>query len=125
MENQQTGRVYACAGCADVGEIADQVARKLRTSGFFTPSASCLAGIGAGIQSFIEAAQTADVVATIDGCEVCCAKKTLENISLSPTSFVLTNMGCVKGSTHSTEQLITSLADTIIGSTNNHASSLK
>lgn len=112
-------RVYACAGCADVGEAADQAARKLRKDGFFTPGASCLAGIGAGIQSFIAAAKSASDVVTIDGCGVYCAKKTIENIGLEPISFVLTDMGCEKGNSVVTDELVTKLASTITDQINN------
>ena len=43
--------------------------------GYAKPTASCLAGIGAGIQTFIEAAKSVDEVITVDGCGMLCAKK--------------------------------------------------
>ncbi|MBP2656169.1 MAG: hypothetical protein H6Q73_3738 [Firmicutes bacterium] len=107
--------VYACSGCADVGEIADQVARKLRKDGYATPTASCLAGIGAGLKNFVEAAQAAKEVVTIDGCLVYCAKKIIEKIDLAPISIVLTDLGCEKGKTACTEKLVDELAKKIIG----------
>ncbi|MDR3562644.1 MAG: putative zinc-binding protein [Negativicutes bacterium] len=91
--------VYGCAGCADVGFVADDVSRKLRRDGYASPKASCLAGIGAGFQPFINAAKAADMVITIDGCEIGCAKKVIENIGLTPQSFILTQMGLKKGET--------------------------
>lgn len=97
--------VYACSGCADVGELADQVSRKLRKDGLATPKSSCLAGIGAGIKPFIDAAQAADQVITIDGCEVGCARKIIENIGLKPHAFFLTQMGLEKGKTIPTPEL--------------------
>lgn len=112
--NEKTKIVYACAGCADVGSIADQVGRKLRQDGFATPKSSCLAGIGAGIKPFIDAAKAADVVITIDGCEVECAKKTLENIGLEPQAVILTKMGLEKGKTIPTTELVNNLCDTIV-----------
>jgi uncharacterized metal-binding protein len=111
---ETTRRVYACAGCADVGQAADLAARSLRKSGFATPGSSCLAGIGAGIQSFIDAANESSEVITIDGCGVGCAKKTIENIGLTPNSFVLTDMGCVKGGTACTTELVNRLASDIV-----------
>jgi uncharacterized metal-binding protein len=98
--------VYACSGCADVGEVADQVSRKLRKDGFATSKASCLIGIGAGLQPFIDAARAADKVITIDGCGVLCAKITIENIGLQPQAIILTEMGLEKGKTMPTPQLI-------------------
>lgn len=97
--------VYACGGCADVGEVADQVSRKLRKDGFATPKASCLAGIGAGMAPFIEAAQAADMVITIDGCGIGCAKKMIENINLRPHGIFLTAMGLEKGKTVPSQEL--------------------
>jgi uncharacterized metal-binding protein len=106
--------VYACAGCADVGEVADQVGRKLRRDGYATPKASCLVGIGAGLKQFIDAAKAADVVMTIDGCEVGCAKKVIENIGISPQAVTLTQMGLEKGKTVSSADLVNSLCAAIV-----------
>lgn len=105
--------VYACSGCADVGEIADQVARKLRKDGFATPKASCLAGIGAGLQTFIDAAKAAEEIVAIDGCPVYCAKKILENAGFTPVSILLTDMGCEKGTTPCTPEIVAALAEKI------------
>lgn len=106
--------VYGCAGCADVGYIADDVSRKLRRDGFASPKASCLAGIGAGIQPFIDAAKAADRVITVDGCEVGCARKVIENIGLTPKSFILTQMGLTKGETAPTAGLSSELCQRIM-----------
>jgi len=114
IQNNKTTLVYACAGCADVGGIADQIGRKLRRDGFASPNASCLAGIGAGIQSFIDVAQAADRVITIDGCEVECAKKTLENIGIQPQPVILTKMGLEKGNSSPTPELVKNLCQSIV-----------
>jgi uncharacterized metal-binding protein len=105
--------VYACSGCADVGEIADQIARKLRKEGFATAKDSCLAGIGAGLTSFIDAAKAAEEVVTIDGCPVLCAKRTLEKINLAPKSIILTEFGCEKGKTTCNAELVNELVEKI------------
>lgn len=115
---RKTTLVYACAGCADVGNIADQIGRKLRHEGFATPQASCLAGIGAGIKVFIDAAKAADKVITIDGCEVECASKTLQNIGIQPQVFILTQMGLEKGNSFSTPELVNNLCLTIVNEKN-------
>ncbi|MEG6586294.1 putative zinc-binding protein [Dendrosporobacter sp. 1207_IL3150] len=105
--------VYACSGCADVGEVADQVSRSLRRIGFATTKASCLIGIGAGLQQFIDAAKAAEEVITIDGCSIGCAKRTIENIGLIPKAIVLTEMGLVKGQTTCTQDMVEVLAQSI------------
>lgn len=112
--NEKTKIVYACAGCADVGSIADQVGRKLRQDGFATSKSSCLAGIGAGLKPFIDAATAADITITIDGCEVGCAKKTIENIGLQPQTVILTQMGLEKGNTTLSQELINSLCESLV-----------
>jgi uncharacterized metal-binding protein len=104
-QNSISKIVYACGGCADVGEVADQVSRKLRKDGFAVAKMSCLAGIGAGIAPFIEAAKAADTVITIDGCGMVCAKKMIEKVDLEPRSIVLTSMGLEKGSTTPSQEL--------------------
>ncbi len=109
-KNEKTTRiVYACAGCSDVGEVSDLVSRKMRREGYAQPTASCLAGIGAGIQTLIEAAKGVEEVITIDGCGLLCAKKMVENIDITPKVYVLTEMGLEKGKTKITEDLINDL----------------
>lgn len=113
-QEPKTNIVYACAGCADVGEVADQVSRKLRKDGFATPKASCLTGIGAGLTPFIDAAKAADTIIAIDGCEVCCAQKLLEKAGLQPQTVILTEMGLEKGKTTPSPELTNKLCLSII-----------
>ena len=105
--------VYACAGCADVGELADQVSRKLRRDGFATSASSCLVAIGAGLKPFIDAATKAESIVTIDGCPVRCAKILIEKIGISPNSIVLTELGVEKGNTVVTPQLTEEICEKI------------
>jgi uncharacterized metal-binding protein len=114
-QNEKTIMAYACAGCADIGEIADQVCRKLRKDGFASSKASCLVGIGAGLPMFIDAAKAADTVVTVDGCELACGQKLIEKIGLSPRSVILTQLGLEKGKTPPSLDLINRLCQTIAG----------
>ncbi len=99
-----TKLIYPCSGCADVGEIADNAARKLSRDNF--GKMTCLAGVGARIPGFIESAKGADENITIDGCPVACARKTLECVGVKPSSFVLTEMGLAKGKTPVTAEAV-------------------
>jgi uncharacterized metal-binding protein len=108
--------VYACSGCADLGEAADLVSRKLRKTGFVQTKKNCLAGIGLGIQDFINAAKEADEVLAIDGCEIACAKRILEKADIKSTSFILTEMGLVKGSTPPSQEVVETICKRIIES---------
>lgn len=92
-----TKLIYSCSGASNVGEIADRVARKLRDEGF--GKMTCLASIGAHSSGFVESAKVADENITIDGCPAACARKNLEHIGIKPKSFILTEMGLVKGKT--------------------------
>jgi uncharacterized metal-binding protein len=109
--NTETKLIYACSGAADVGEIADQVARRLRSEG--VAKMTCLAGIGAGLPNYVQSAKSTDMNIAIDGCPVACAKKTLEKIGVTPTSYILTDMGLVKGETPATEKIVVQMCEKI------------
>ena len=79
--------IYACSGAADVGELADKVARSIRDEKF--ARMTCLAGIGAKQDKFMESAKDACANITIDGCPVACAKKSLEKVGIEPTFGVV------------------------------------
>lgn len=89
--------IYACSGAADVGEIADRVARKLAKEGFAKPS--CLAGVGGHVSGFIASAKGDVENIVIDGCPIACAKKTMEQIEAKMVHYILTDMGLKKGET--------------------------
>lgn len=102
--------VYACSGAADVGQIADLVARQLSREKW--GGMSCLSGIGADLSGFIESAREADNI-VIDGCPVSCGKKMFEKNTLPHTEFVLTQHGLVKGSTPATPEIVQKMVETI------------
>jgi len=114
-----TKLIYACSGAADVGEIADQVARKLRSEEF--AQMTCLAGIGAGLSGYVQSAKGADENITIDGCSVACAKKTLEKIGIRPTAYILTDLGLVKGESPVAEKTVKQISDIIKRMKGSHA----
>ncbi|MCC6491413.1 MAG: putative zinc-binding protein [Pirellulales bacterium] len=62
--------VFACSGCSNAGQLANQVALELDRRG--AAEMSCLAGVGAGKRHFLKqlAARPAWVV---DGCPIECA----------------------------------------------------
>lgn len=107
----ETKLVYACSGAADVGEIADRVVRKLRRESSYRMT--CLAGIGADISGYVQSAKGADENITIDGCAVACAKKTLERIGVVPTSYILTELGLVKGESPVSEKIVVLMCEKI------------
>lgn len=104
--------VYSCSGAADVGHLSDMVARQLSRSGF--AGMSCLASVGAQVPSFVESAKKAEVIFTIDGCALQCAKRVLGHIDVKPTSYILTDMGFIKGKTKPTDSIAQKLAEEIM-----------
>jgi uncharacterized metal-binding protein len=105
--------VFSCSGAADVGEIADRVARKIAKCG--QAKMFCLAGIGAQIRGMIESAKSAKKIVAIDGCPVSCAKKTLEHAGFNVIAYNLKNMGFEKGKTEVSETNIEKIASIITG----------
>ena len=49
-----TKLIYSCTGSADVGEIADRMARRLRDEGYAIMT--CLAGVSAKLYGFVQSA---------------------------------------------------------------------
>lgn len=103
--------IYSCSGGSDVGEITDRTARKLGKEGF--GKMTCLGAVGAHLPKFLEAAKETDINITIDGCPVACARKNLEHIGVKPRSYILTELGLVKGKTPVSEKIVEEMAEKI------------
>ena len=90
--------VLACSGGSNVGQITNEVAKRLdmkREAKFF-----CLAGVGGHVSGIVESAKGADRVLVLDGCAVGCAKRCVEEAGLSGCEYlVVTELGIEK--THS------------------------
>jgi len=65
--------IFSCSGAADVGELADQAARKLNREG--AGKMFCLAGIGGQVSGIVKTTEAATSILAIDGCALECAKK--------------------------------------------------
>ena len=108
MSNCSCGKenkiIYACAGASDIGELSYKVAKKMSKDG--CGKMTCLSGLGAHLDGYIDAAKGADETIVIDGCPVGCAKKIFEHLGLKPTSLTLTDFGFVKGQTELNDETI-------------------
>jgi uncharacterized metal-binding protein len=87
--------IFSCSGAADVGEIADHVARRVNKTG--AAKMYCLVGVGAGIPAIVERTRHAAKVVAIDGCEVDCARRCLANAGIPALHVRLTDLGLPKG----------------------------
>lgn len=103
--------LYSCSGSSDVGLLADRVSRKLRDEGF--ARMTCLSGVGADLSGFVMSAKGADENITIDGWPTACARKSLERVGASVTSYILTDLGCVKGNSPVTDDLVEKISGII------------
>ncbi len=84
-----------CAGGSNCGQITNKVAVRLDEAG--VGSIYCLAGIGAHIDGMVESARGAKRIVALDGCQVACAKKTIEHAGLPVTDWIcVTEEGVAK-----------------------------
>lgn len=78
--------ILPCSGGSNCGQIANQVAVKLTEEG--VGNIYCLAGIGAHIEGMVESVRSAKRVVVLDGCQVACAKKTVEHAGPVVTDWI-------------------------------------
>jgi uncharacterized metal-binding protein len=95
--------ILSCSGGSNVGQIANQAAVSLDTMG--VGKIYCLAGIAAHISGMVESARSAKRLVAIDGCQVACAKKTIEHAGLKATDWIcLTDEGITKSHSFALEE---------------------
>jgi uncharacterized metal-binding protein len=102
--------IFSCSGAADVGELADQTARKLSRDG--NGKMFCLAGIGGRVSGIIKSTEAAASILAIDGCPLDCTKKSLEEAGFNNFNHLrLTDLGFEKGNTEVNIDAIAQVAD--------------
>ena len=106
----KTKIVYPCSGAADVGEMADKVARKISKE--TDVKMGCLAGVGGNISGFVLSSKEADFIFAIDGCPMECAKKTLLSHGIEKFKHLrITDLGFAKGKMPVSEENINKAFD--------------
>ena len=78
--------IYACSGCSDVAQLANNAAVKLDHAGEY--EMSCISGVGGKVPALVKTAQCGRPVTVIDGCPLHCALRCLENVGVSPQQHV-------------------------------------
>ena len=102
--------IFSCSGAADVGELADQAARKLTRNG--TGKMFCLAGISGRVDTIIESTKVATKILAIDGCALDCTKKSLAEAGITRINHLrLTDLGFEKGKTDVNADTIAQVVD--------------
>lgn len=102
--------LFPCSGGSDCGAVSDQAARLMTREG--QGKMYCLAGLGGDVAPIIANAKAAGKVLAIDGCELDCAKKTLERVGIAVTAHLrMSDLGMKKGSTPANEANVRTIAD--------------
>jgi uncharacterized metal-binding protein len=97
--------IFACSGAADVGHISDLAARKLTAEG--AGKMFCLAGIGGRVSNIVAVTQSAQAMLAIDGCQLDCARKTLEEAGFKQFEHIrLSDLGMEKGKSPATDETV-------------------
>lgn len=76
-EDNSVNLIYSCSGGSNVGQITNEIAKKLSSNKI--GKMSCGIALGANLNGFIISAQNACKNIIIDGCSVGCLKKVFEN----------------------------------------------
>ena len=87
--------ILACSGASNVGQLSNRAAVELTQEGF--GKMFCLAGIGGNLSGFVQSAKDTPRMVAIDGCDVGCAKATLERAGIPLKDYlVLSDIGIEK-----------------------------
>ena len=95
MATAQLPLVYACSGCSNNAQLANQVALELDRDE--TAEMSCIAGIGGNVPSLVKKAQSGRHIIALDGCHLHCVKGCLANHNIDASKhYTLTEQGLMK-----------------------------
>lgn len=101
--------IFPCSGGSDCGAVSDLAARSLTKDG--VGKMYCLAGLGGDVAPIIANTKAAGKVLAIDGCNLDCAKKTLERVGIAVSAHVrMADLGMEKGKTPANESNISLVA---------------
>ena len=68
--------VYACSGCSNVAQLANNLAVRLDRSGL--AEMSCIAGVGGHVAALVNKARSGRPILALDGCPLACVKGCLD-----------------------------------------------
>lgn len=87
--------VYACSGCSNVAQLANDLAVVLDREG--SAQMSCIAGVGGKVKQLVKIAKSGRPILAVDGCALNCVKHSLATIDVVPTWHIeLTALGYKK-----------------------------
>lgn len=95
MKKPEKPLVYACSGCSNVAQLANNVAVALDRAG--DAEMSCISGVGGGVKKLVNLAQSGRKIIALDGCPLACVSCCLKNVGVKPDiHLTLSNLGFKK-----------------------------
>ncbi|WP_305856621.1 putative zinc-binding protein [Balneatrix alpica] len=87
MKAAQRPLVYACSGCSNVAQLANDAALALDQQGL--AEMSCIAGVGGNVPALVRVAQSGRAIIAIDGCPLHCVQACLAERGVQASHPVL------------------------------------
>ena len=110
--NSGPALLFCCSGAADTAEIGDRAVRQLHKAG--EAKMYCLAGIAGEAETIVNNTRAASRIVAVDGCDIDCARKTLEKAGFHGFFHLrTTDLGLEKGNSPVTEEAVGAVADRI------------
>ncbi len=81
--------VATCDGASTVGQVGNEVARRLTKAFPDKVRMCCLSAVGAGSKTHVEIFKKAKAVIAINGCQLMCASNVLRQKGIEPTYEVV------------------------------------
>ncbi len=86
---------YACSGCSNVAQLANQVALELDKNK--QANMSCIAGVGGSVKPLVKLAKSGRPIIALDGCALHCVRHCLQLQSMeADLHYTLTGDGLEK-----------------------------
>ncbi len=79
--------VYACSGCSNVAQLANQLAVALDRAG--RAQMSCISGVGGGVPALVKLAQSGRPILALDGCPLACCQACLAKAGVQADQHVV------------------------------------
>lgn len=86
LSRKQRPLIYACSGCSDVAQLANNAAVRLDHAGDY--EMSCISGVGGQVGPLLKTARSGRPVTVLDGCALHCASACLANAGVTPARHI-------------------------------------
>lgn len=85
MKKTDLPLVYACSGCSNVAQLANQVAVQMDRRGY--AEMSCIAGVGGDVPKLVKVARSGRRIIALDGCPLACVRNSLARHGVAPDQY--------------------------------------